>query len=159
MAEADHGKDYYSRLARVRQGSGALITDRVGRVLMVETTYRKFLEIPGGAVEVGEPAPTACLRECREELGVEVDIGRLLVIDHQIDGGTSGDSVMFVYDGGTLDYSGVLVTPPREISAVRFIDCDALDTVTIPRIANRLRQAIRARKLGILAECVQGEAR
>ena len=66
---------------------------------------------------------------------------------------------MFVYDVGTLDDSSELVKPPAEVRALRFIDPDVLDTVTIPRLANRLRQAIRARKLEVLVECIQGETR
>jgi 8-oxo-dGTP diphosphatase len=33
-------------------------------------------ELPGGKVELGEPEEAALVRECREELGVEVAVGR-----------------------------------------------------------------------------------
>jgi 8-oxo-dGTP pyrophosphatase MutT (NUDIX family) len=69
---------YYASLARARQGAGALVTTNDGRVVMIDTTYRDFYEVPGGAVELGENAPLACARECREELGMEISIGRLL---------------------------------------------------------------------------------
>ena len=101
-------EQYYAGLARVRQGAGALITTPDGRVVMYDVTYRDYLELPGGAVEVGEAPPAACTWECREELGVDVAVGRLLVLDHQTDGGDRGDSVMFVYDGGVLN--GVIRT-------------------------------------------------
>ena len=35
-------------------------------------------EFPGGKVEPGEDGPAALARECLEELGVRVDVGRLL---------------------------------------------------------------------------------
>jgi 8-oxo-dGTP diphosphatase len=40
--------------------------------------------IPGGGVEAGEDAAAAALREAQEELGVSVELGRLLLrIDHR----------------------------------------------------------------------------
>lgn len=35
-------------------------------------------EFPGGKVEAGESEPAALIRECQEELGVEVTVGELL---------------------------------------------------------------------------------
>jgi 8-oxo-dGTP diphosphatase len=35
-------------------------------------------EFPGGKVEPGESEPQALVRECREELGVELEVGRRL---------------------------------------------------------------------------------
>lgn len=151
---------YYAGLARVRQGAGALITTLDGRVVMIDTTYRDFYEIPGGAVEVGEAASDACARECHEELGIEVRIGRLLVIDHQTEGGGRGDSVMFVYDGGSVTPD--VLTPPLDDSEVRAVVCvDPADlgVATIPRLAGRVRHALAARKNGELVELVNGRAR
>ncbi|MGU3500112.1 NUDIX domain-containing protein [Mycobacterium sp. C31M] len=151
---------YYARLARVRQGAGALITHADGRVLMVDTTYRDYLEIPGGAVEAGETAPLACIRECREELGHALGIGRLLVVDHHNDGGELGDSVMFVYDGGVLDVDEPgLRAPDHEVRALLFVDPAELGSVTIPRLADRIRWALAARADGTVREAVSGHTR
>lgn len=153
-------EQYYAGLARVRQGSGALITTHDGRVVMIDPSYRDFYEIPGGAVEVGEAAPDACARECREELGIEVRMGRLLVIDHQTDDGDRGDSVMFVYDGGSV--AADVLTPPLDDSEVRAVVCvDPVDlgVATIPRLAGRVRHALAARQNGTLVELVNGRAR
>lgn len=151
---------YYAQLARARRGAGALITTTDGRIVMIDTTYRDFYEIPGGAVEAGESAPDACARECREELGIEVPIGRLLSIDHQSDGGDLGDSIMFVYDGGTM-------TPEMpadrntdsEVAAIVLVELADLDVVTIPRLANRIRGALAARENGTVHEAVNGRPR
>ncbi|WP_197739636.1 NUDIX hydrolase [Mycolicibacterium sp. P1-18] len=139
---------YYAGLARVRQGAGALVTTPDGRVVMYDVTYRDYLELPGGAVEVGESPPAACARECREELGVDVVVGRLLVLDHQADGGDRGDSVMFVYDGGVVDEAALgNVVPDDEGRGVVLVDPSDLDGVTITRLANtssRPRSSSRA---------------
>ena len=153
-------EQYYARLARVRQGAGALITTPDGRVVMYDVTYRDYLELPGGAVEVGESPPASCARECREELGVDVVVGRLLVLDHQTDGGDRGDSVMFVYDGGVLDEADLADVPSDdEGRGVVLVDPSDVDQVTIPRLANRIRSALVARKTGRVAEAVNGVIR
>jgi 8-oxo-dGTP pyrophosphatase MutT (NUDIX family) len=150
---------YYAQLARVRQGAGALITSPDGRVVMYDVSYRDYLELPGGAVEAGESPPAACARECQEELGVDIEVGRLLALDHQTDGGDRGDSVMFVYDGGVIEESALRATPTDEGRGVAFIDPLHLDEVTIPRLANRIRHALVARGTAGVVEAVNGKAR
>ena len=56
----------------------AVIPDREGRVLLLKQTYgdRRW-GLPGGSVEPGETITDTILRECREELGVEVVLGPL----------------------------------------------------------------------------------
>jgi 8-oxo-dGTP diphosphatase len=150
---------YYAQLARVRQGAGALITSSDGRVVMYDVSYRDYLELPGGAAETGESPPAACARECREELGVDISVGRLLVLDHQTDGGERGDSVMFVYDGGVVEVSALSAVPTDEGRGVVLVDPMDLSSVTIPRLANRIRHALIARETGGVVEGVNGETR
>lgn len=151
---------YYTQLARVRQGAGALITSSDGRIVMYDVSYRDYLELPGGAVEAGESPSAACARECREELGLDIAVGRLLVVDHQTDGGERGDSVMFVYGGGVLEEATLnRVAPTVEGRGVVLVDPLRLDEVTIPRLAGRIRHAMAAREIGRVVEAVNGEAR
>jgi 8-oxo-dGTP diphosphatase len=150
---------YYAQLARVRQGAGALITSPDGWVVMYDVTYRDYLELPGGAVDEGESPPVACRRECREELGVDIEVGRLLVIDHQTDGGDRGNSVMFVYDGGVVEESTLHAVPSEEWRGVVLIDPKDLTGVTIPRLVARIRHALTARETAGVVETVNGEAR
>ena len=72
---------HLARLPAKRMGSGALIRDPAGRVLLVEPTYKATWEIPGGNVERDEAPRAACARELREELGLEIVLGRLLVVE------------------------------------------------------------------------------
>jgi 8-oxo-dGTP diphosphatase len=107
-----------------------------------------------------EAAPVACGRECREELGIEIPIGRLLVIDHQNDGGETGDSIMFVYDGGSIALERLTQpTNNPEVRALAFVNPTDLDCVTIPRLANRIRSALAARTDGTVNEAVDGRTR
>lgn len=72
------GTDSHKFLYRV---AGVAVID--GRVLVQQFEDETFWLMPGGRVEMGEPAEEALLREMREELGCEVTAGRLLwVIDN-----------------------------------------------------------------------------
>lgn len=48
-----------------------------GRLLLVETSYRRELSLPGGGMQRGEAAEAAAVRELREELGLRVRLDQL----------------------------------------------------------------------------------
>jgi 8-oxo-dGTP diphosphatase len=58
------------------------LLERDGRVLVAQRPAGKNLalkwEFPGGKIEAGESGAAALARELREELGIEVDVGREL---------------------------------------------------------------------------------
>ena len=57
----------------------AVILDREQRrVVIHHASHEDFWTLPGGRVELGESAAEALVREMREEMGVEVEVGRLL---------------------------------------------------------------------------------
>ncbi|WP_010275889.1 NUDIX hydrolase [Paenibacillus senegalensis] len=56
-----------------RFGAHAIISNSEGQILLLKRTYgNKGWSLPGGAVDPGETIHQALIRECREELGVEV---------------------------------------------------------------------------------------
>ena len=59
----------------------AAIICRDGKVFATQRGYgpwKDWWEFPGGKMEPGESAPDALVREIREELSADIDIGRLL---------------------------------------------------------------------------------
>lgn len=58
----------------------AIIVDE-GRIALIERHRdgRRYFVFPGGGVEAGESPRDALVRELREETGLEVDVGRLVV--------------------------------------------------------------------------------
>lgn len=52
----------------------AVITDDQGRVLVLRSRYAGVWSLPGGGLDRRENLDTAVIRECREELGVEVAV-------------------------------------------------------------------------------------
>nr|MDT0659262.1 NUDIX hydrolase [Micromonospora sp. DSM 115978] len=95
--------DYTATLPRKRMGSGVLLRDDDGRILLVEPVYKDYWELPGGAVEADESPYDAAVRELKEELGLTIMPGRLLVVDWVPPRTGRTEGVMFVYDGGLLD--------------------------------------------------------
>lgn len=58
-----------------RLSSHAVITNPEGQILLLKATYgNKSWGLPGGALDPGETIHEALLRECYEELGVEVKV-------------------------------------------------------------------------------------
>ncbi|WP_193107502.1 NUDIX hydrolase [Brachybacterium sp. FME24] len=102
--------EYLASLPSKRVIASALFVDAGGRALCVEPTYKETWHLPGGTVEQGESPSEGCVRECREELGVPVVLGRLLAVGHI---GPSLDdpvgALAFIYEAslGGLSLSGL----------------------------------------------------
>ena len=74
--------DFVYDVPRIPASAGALIFDRVGRLLIVNPTYKAHWTIPGGVMEAdGETPWEACRREVSEEVGLQVERGRLVAVD------------------------------------------------------------------------------
>lgn len=157
MAEPDAA--FLASLTRVRAAAGALVTDAEDGVLIVEPAYKAHWEVPGGIVEKGEPPAVACARELREELGVELRVGRLLVIEHQSEPDPRGDSIMFIYDAGALGSDVRVKLPPGELKSFGFFAREELARRLSPRLARRISHALDARRDGTLIELENGVRR
>ncbi|MEV7796560.1 NUDIX hydrolase [Streptomyces sp. NPDC087512] len=114
-------------------GAAAVITDEVGRVLLVHPTYRKDGSwlLPGGVVEPGEHPHITCRREITEELGLDLPLSAVLAVhsfsrDHpDLQPGTPcPGEVRFVFDGGTLTPGQVqtIRLPHEELSEFAFLE-------------------------------------
>lgn len=128
--------------------AGALFEDAAQRVLIVEPTYKESWEIPGGQVEAGETPRQACVRELREELGLDLEPGRLLVVDWAPWEGE--DRVLFVFDGGALDdrQAALIRLPPDELASWSYMPIGELGSVLVPRLHRRVIAALGAKAAG-----------
>ena len=70
-----------AKQARKRVAADVLIRDSLDRVLLVDPTYKAHWDLPGGMVESNEPPRKAAERELFEGLGVNLTVGRVLVLD------------------------------------------------------------------------------
>jgi 8-oxo-dGTP diphosphatase len=136
---------YYRSLPAKRIGAGLICRDDHGRVLLVRPTYKSTWEIPAGVVEAGESPATTVAREVAEELGLELGVGRLLIVDWLPERPPKTEGLMMQFDGGVLDESvkSRIRLPPDELSEWRFFSADQLDDVLPDYMARRTRLALK----------------
>lgn len=105
------------------RGTMVVVSDASGRVLLVRHTYgdRRRWELPGGWVQRGEEAAVAARREVQEELGIDVPVRPMAVVEGHWDHKHEQLS-WFVADwpGGRGTYD------PVEIAEVAWFALDAL---------------------------------
>jgi 8-oxo-dGTP diphosphatase len=130
--------------------AGALIYDRAGRLLILKPTYKSGWTIPGGVMEAdGESPWEACQREVREETGLEVSRGRLVVMDFRRPKEARPGGIRFLFDCGQVSDAALagLKVQPEEISEFRLVPLpDALGLLRGP-IRRRVRAATKGRGL------------
>ncbi|MET7682083.1 NUDIX hydrolase [Streptomyces sp. NPDC005423] len=95
---------YIAGLPRIIAGAAALFRDGEGRILLVEPNYREGWALPGGTIESdeGETPRQGARRETAEEIGLDLEPGRLLAVDW-VPGTARPPLVAYLYDGGVLD--------------------------------------------------------
>jgi 8-oxo-dGTP diphosphatase len=127
---------WHASLAGVVVAAGALIRDPAGRVLCVKPNYRDYWTLPGGICEPGEAPQNGCAREVAEEVGLNLPVGRLLIIDWQLPspeyGPTARPSMYFIFDGGIVPAEAAIVLQEDELDDYRFAPRDGLADLLAP---------------------------
>lgn len=72
---------YFATLPKVISSGAVILRDEDGRFVVEKPNYRDHWLLPGGGVDPGEDARQCAQREVAEELGLDVEVGRLLAID------------------------------------------------------------------------------
>ncbi|HET7193463.1 MAG TPA: NUDIX hydrolase [Nocardioides sp.] len=133
-----------SFLPRKRAISQMLIRDTSDRVLLCELTYKQDWDLPGGVVEVGESPQLAVAREVKEELGLSLETGALLLTDWLPAWGGWDDALCLVFDGGTHDpvVAEEIVKQEREIRTASFCTIDEVRDRAADFTARRVEAAL-----------------
>ncbi|GAA3122585.1 NUDIX domain-containing protein [Streptomyces goshikiensis] len=133
--------------AKATASAAALVRDEQGRVLIVNPVYKERWNLPGGHIEEGEVPTAALRRELREELGLDLEIGDLLVTAWVTR--AEGSHVFYVFDGPQLsaDEQQAISLQESEIGEVRFCLPEDISPSMIPPFALAIwRQALAARE-------------
>ena len=133
--------------SRLHASSGAVFFNHQGDVLLVNPTYKPYWNLPGGQVDHGESPRDACIREVREELGIEPEIGPLLTAAWTRRTGHE-DRMLFVFDGGELtpEEQSAITLQTSELSEHAYYPPEKIDTSIIPpHLAELLKVALQAR--------------
>ncbi|GGU85859.1 DNA mismatch repair protein MutT [Streptomyces filipinensis] len=142
---------YIASLPRVLAGAAVLFRDAEGRVLLVEPNYREGWALPGGTIESddGETPRQGARRETLEEIGLDLQLGRLLAVDW-VHGEARPPLVAYLYDGGVLT--------DADLKAIRLQEEELLSWRLVPReeITTHLPGAVGRRVLTALDVLADG---
>ncbi|MGW6940047.1 NUDIX domain-containing protein [Streptomyces xanthophaeus] len=133
--------------ASATASASVVIRDAQGRVLIVDPVHRERWNLPGGHVEAGEVPSAAARREVREELGLDLETGDLLVTAWLTR--AEGSHVFYVFDGPELtpEQQGAIRLQESEIREIRFCLPEDIAPGMVPPFALAIwRRALTARE-------------
>ncbi|MFF4850601.1 NUDIX domain-containing protein [Streptomyces sp. NPDC001194] len=133
--------------AKATASAAAIVRDEQGRVLIVNPVYKERWNLPGGHIEEGELPTAAARREVREEIGLDLEIGDLLVTAWVTR--AEGSHVFYVFDGPRLspEQQQAITLQESEIGEIRFCLPEDISTGMIPPFALAVwRKALAARE-------------
>ena len=135
--------------------AGVLYVNPAGYPLLVQPTYKKHWDLPGGIVECGESPAAAAVREVKEELGITVAVGRLLVVDYLPGRRRRPEMVAYIFDGGLIN-TDTIVVDGVEIASWEWCHWgDRMSRLeTAPILGRRINLALSAAQTG---ECYYAE--
>ncbi|WP_297891505.1 NUDIX hydrolase [Shewanella sp.] len=117
-----------------RLSSHGVITNDRGQVLLLKANYGNFAwGLPGGALEPGETIHEALLRECKEELGLAVNIQYLSGVYYH----SAYQSQAFIFRCECASADAV-IRLSHEHSEFAFHDIDTLSAVQQQRVKDCL---------------------
>lgn len=148
-----------SVLPRKRLIAHALLLDDADRVCLLETTFKHDWELPGGIVNPSESPLAGAVREIVEELSLDLDVGRVLVVDWLAPHLGWEDAVELVFDGGRMTPAQVdaIVPDPVEVRAVHWLPPDAAADRMAPFARGRMLAAYECVRSGGMRYLERGE--
>lgn len=118
-------------------GAGALILNGKDEILIVKLSYKDRWSIAGGVVEENESPRRACIREIKEEIGIDLKDVKFLCMEYVPSVDEKGESLQFVFFGGRLDENEIknIKLDGKEIVEYRFVKT----TEALPLLNEKLR--------------------
>ena|SRR5579875_1666981 len=140
---------WWDVIPRKREAAEVVLLDELGRSLIVQNSWNDQWTLPGGALAHDESPRHGAEREIKEELGLDIRVRRLLVVDWEpptdelpIDG------LMSLFDGGTIDADQIarIRLQHSEVRAYQFAAPDDFQTLLPANLARRLLAALTAKE-------------
>ena len=133
-----------------RSATAAVVFDGQGRILLHRRTDNGRWALPGGAIEIGETADQAVVREVREETGYQVEVVRLVGVysdpRHTTITYPEGDTVSYVSVLFECKMTGGVRALSDESSAVDWFSPDLLPEPFHPGHIPRVHDAMARRE-------------
>jgi 8-oxo-dGTP diphosphatase len=134
---------------RIPASAAALIFDSRRRLLILKPTYKERWTIPGGQIdEDGESPWAACRRETREECGLVVEQGRLVVVDFLPPRPDRPGGLRYLFDCGAFDDEQLteIRLQEAEIAEHRFTALDEALTLLSGPLRRRVKRGAGRKK-------------
>lgn len=117
--------------------------DLAGKVLLLETSDSSDLQLPGGVINPGESPRQGTVRAISEQLGIRAELGAPQVIDWLPSSQGWSDSVVFVFEMGTLSDEQVAnMRFDSGVAGVRWVDLSDLSQVVPGGNAKRILRVL-----------------
>lgn len=143
-------KTYQRSLPKKRISAGCLFFNEKGHLLVVNPTYKKTWEIPGGVVEKNESPREAAVREVYEELGLICQVEELLGVDFCDESDTRTESLHFIFRGPLLSAEQIeaIRLPADELSEFRLLPPQTATKLLNKKLRRRVRRCLEALEKG-----------
>ncbi|MFQ5799285.1 MAG: NUDIX domain-containing protein [Bacteroidota bacterium] len=150
---------FYEDLPKKALGAGALFFNESDELLIVKPTYREYWSIPGGVVDKNESPRQSCLREVKEEINLDIPIGRLLCVDYISNQDGKPENLQFVFYGGVLSPDQIknIQVPQEELSEFKFFKVDNALLLFSAKSRRRFLHCLEALKSDIVVYLENGE--
>ncbi|MGP9536403.1 NUDIX domain-containing protein [Brachybacterium sp. AOP43-C2-M15] len=137
---------YFASLPKAITSGAVILRDEDGRFVIEKPNYRPHWLLPGGGVDAGEDARACAQREVQEELGLDVEVGRLLAVDWLPSSAVRSApmGVHFVFDAGMIpraQLEGSVVAQVEELDDWALIEESDAELLS-PWGASRARRAL-----------------
>ncbi|MFW6271151.1 MAG: NUDIX domain-containing protein [Bacillota bacterium] len=139
--------DYdWERIPKKRSSSGAIIFNKNEKLLIVKPTYREKWLIPGGVDEYNESPLSSCRREIKEEIGLNIEIEKLLSFDYKPGSESYLEGFSFIFYGGKLSDEQIsqIKLQKEEISEYKFIEKDRISKMLVDKLKQRVLVSLDA---------------
>ena len=114
-------KHYLSR-PKKPMAAGMLFLNERKEIFMVKPNYKEGWLLPGGSIEENESPREACIREAKEEIGLNIPEPKFLCVDYVPNTEGVGDALQFIFFGGILTSADIssIVLQKEELDGYRF---------------------------------------
>jgi 8-oxo-dGTP diphosphatase len=133
-------KIYYQNLPKKRMGAGVLFLNESGELLIVKPNYKEYWLIPGGTTDANESPRQGCIREIKEELGLEIKQLEFLCVDYTSANNDKSESLQFIFNGGVLSLKQIaqIKIEVAELDGYKFVKFKEALKLFSPWLKNRL---------------------